>query len=164
MYFYKNKRQLLSKVATCFILNQLTQSRNKAIFVERFDVFLGEIWVTMVPLKENIQRIILEEVIRRCKVMIISYKAKFHPTTHLIDRLNERIKWFESISEVIKFCKRALVGRETSYSIYSGTKKSKVISDDLVFILDTTDPWDITIITVYIYEEYLNQYKKGVAQ
>ncbi|MFB3164508.1 hypothetical protein ABLO26_24410 [Neobacillus sp. 179-J 1A1 HS] len=96
--------------------------------------------------------------------MIISYKAKFHPTTHLIDRLNERIKWFESISEVIKFCKRALVGRETSYSIYSGTKKSKVISDDLVFILDTTDPWDITIITVYIYEEYLNQYKKGVAQ
>lgn len=88
--------------------------------------------------------------------MKINDKATFHGTNHLFDRMEERIKFFENNKEALTFCRSALINREPSYTIYDGSKITKVISDDLVFILDNTDPWNITVITVYTNEEFIN--------
>lgn len=72
----------------------------------------------------------------------------------MLDRLNERVTYFETRREAVDFCRRALANREPSFTVLNGSKVSKVISDDLVFIIDTKDPWNIVLITVYNYSEY----------
>ncbi|OCA86011.1 hypothetical protein A8F94_14300 [Bacillus sp. FJAT-27225] len=90
----------------------------------------------------------------RRDIFRIPESAEFQLTDHFMERLEERIKPFANKKAAKQFCRKALLNQEINPIKYKGKQASKVISQDLVFIVDMTNLFSIKLITVYPYNGY----------